>query len=149
MKEWIIAGIILNGLLTAAVMDIKWKRINSVILLICSFLVWIVHFIAKDNWGVFVMISLCIFLFFYLVSVLTHEQIGRGDAFLFLLAGSGLGVSENVVFLFLCFFFAFVGALCFLLIRHVNKSYEMPLAPYVLVSYLILFIGKQAGGGVI
>ncbi len=87
--------------------------------------------------------SLGVCAFFYLVSVATREQIGKGDAFLFGMTGAGMGLFGNLLLIYITFLLTFFAAVFLLIFRRVDKKYKLPMAPFALCSYCIIGI---AGG---
>ena len=54
---------------------------------------------------------------FYMISLLTKEKIGKGDAFLFGMTGAAMGLWKNVMIIYISFMIAFVVALYLIILR--------------------------------
>lgn len=68
------------------------------------------------------------------IAWLTREQLGFGDAFLFLAMGWYLAVTELVDLCLIVFSIAGVVALILLVVGKKSKTFELPLIPVVFVS---------------
>lgn len=68
------------------------------------------------------------------IAWLTREQLGFGDAFLFLAMGWYLAVTELVDLCLIAFSIAGVVALILLVVGKKSKTFELPLIPVVFVS---------------
>lgn len=131
------------GLLTETVIDIREKRIWIPILLIeLPILIGLKYLIGQGD--IFLWIaSIGVGSFFYIVSIVTKGQLGKGDALLFCMTGAGFGLWNNMMMIYITFFLAFLAALFLLIVKKVNRKYSMPLAPFVLASYILLVLGEQ------
>ncbi|SCW66184.1 Type IV leader peptidase family protein [Lachnospiraceae bacterium C10] len=82
----------------------------------------------------------------YLLSVMTGEKIGKGDAFVFMVTGIYLGLWDNVILLLLSSFLASVLAGIMVLFFHKKKTDPLPFVPCIFAGGVLLLICK--GGGV-
>ncbi|MDD7404022.1 MAG: hypothetical protein SO170_04560 [Butyribacter sp.] len=138
MWQEIIYLLVFLGLLAECVVDVVEKKVwMPVILAEYAALFWLQYLLNQINLGLLAA-SLGIGLFFFVISVISHGQIGKGDAFLFGMTGAGLGLKDNIVLIYLTFLLAFIGALFLLIIKKSGRKKEMPLTPYILGAYLIL-----------
>jgi len=80
-------------------------------------------------------------MFFMASSAASRGQLGTGDAFLFALTGLGLGVMVNIFIIMFSLILAFFAAVFLVLVRHKPKNYGIPLAPFVLSSFIIYVAG--------
>lgn len=144
IKDLIYAFIFL-GLILETVTDIREKRIWLPILVMeVPILLGLNYMIGKGNMLLWIA-SIGFGAFFYLISIITRGQLGKGDALLFCVTGAGIGLWNNIMVIYLTFFLAFLGAVFFLVIKKTGKKYCMPLAPFVLASYTIVFLAEQFG----
>lgn len=129
---------ILAGLILEVIEDITEKKIwMPVILIELPVLLGVNYWLGKG--GILLLIaSFGIGGFFYLISVLTKEQIGKGDAFVFCMTGAGLGIIENLLLIYITFLLAFFAAIFLWGIKKVGKKYSMPLMPFVLCAYIVV-----------
>lgn len=89
--------------------------------------------------------SIGIGLLFYLLSVVTGGQIGKGDALLFCMTGAGVGLWENFILIYLTFLLAFLAAMFLFVVKRVSRKKTIPLAPFLLLAYLIQVSVKAWG----
>lgn len=129
---------LLVGLIVETIDDIRERRI-------CTVVVWIELpiLIGARYWmgegGVAVWIaSFGIGAFFYMISVVSREQIGKGDAFVFCMTGAGIGLFNNLLVIYVAFLLAFLAAVFLWAVRKVNAKYSIPLTPFILCSYLLV-----------
>ncbi len=74
----------------------------------------------------------------WLLSLVTHEAVGRGDALIVLLTGMGTGLSEIMSVLLLALF-GIAGAGCLmLLMRHADRKSRLPFVPFLCAAYLLM-----------
>jgi len=129
---------ILAGLILEVIEDVTEKKIwMPVILIELPVLLGVNYCIGKGGILLFIA-SFGIGGFFYLISVLTKEQIGKGDAFVFCMTGAGLGILGNLLLIYITFFLAFLAAVFLWGVKRVGKKYSMPLMPFVLCAYIIV-----------
>jgi prepilin signal peptidase PulO-like enzyme (type II secretory pathway) len=63
------------------------------------------------------------------------------------MTGAGIGLSYNLMLIYLTFIFAFLAAVFLWAVKRVDKKYAMPLTPFVLLSYVLLAGCKYCGDG--
>jgi prepilin signal peptidase PulO-like enzyme (type II secretory pathway) len=142
--EWLVYGLLFAGLLVEAVVDMRRQKI------------WIAAAVAEipllmglNYWlgcgGIRLWAaSLGVGGVFYGISVVTREQLGKGDAFLFAMTGAGVGLADMMLVLYLTFFLAFLAAAYLWLVKRVGRNHRMPLAPFVLAAYCLVIAQKAA-----
>lgn len=140
MRDEMISVVLLTGLVIEAVFDLKKREIwlpvaagEIPVLLAMNY--W------KGNGGIWLwMASLGIGMLFYMVSRITKGQLGTGDSVLFAMTGAGLGMTDNLILLYLTFACTFAAAAVLWMWKRVGRNYRLPLAPFVLASYCIMYI---------
>ena len=105
-------------------------------LLVLCFHIWQHDLQFMDTAG-----TIIVFMLFMASSAASRGQLGTGDAFIFALTGLGLGVMANIFIIMFSFILAFFAAVFLVLVKHKPKSYGMPLAPFVLSSFIIYITG--------
>lgn len=75
---------------------------------------------------------------FYMISLLTKEKIGKGDAFLFGMTGAAMGLWKNIMIIYISFMVAFVVALYLIIIRKKRKETAFPFAPCIGIAYFVV-----------
>lgn len=136
----IIYIIILLSLLLETFIDIREKKIWLPILyFIFPILIGLNLYLGQGNIQLWVG-SVGIGGILLFISVITGGQIGRGDAVLFAVMGAGVGLWTNFLLLYMTFLLAFVWGIFLLAVKHVNSQREMPMTPFLLLSYAIWFV---------
>jgi leader peptidase (prepilin peptidase)/N-methyltransferase len=81
----------------------------------------------------------------YLVSLLSNERIGKGDAFLLTTTGIYLGFWDNIAILWMGSLLAGIIGIVLYIIFQKKPSYRIPFVPFLLAAYLLLlcFQGTQ------
>ena len=95
--EKVIFCILLAGLVVEAIKDIKEKKIYLVVVLVeLPVLMGAQYWMGKGGAAIWIA-SVGIGAFFYLISVITRGQIGKGDALVFCMTGAGVGLYDNLL----------------------------------------------------
>lgn len=84
--------------------------------------------------------------FVYILSLLTNEKIGKGDAMIVMVSGLYLGFMNTVIVLWLASILAaiFGGVM---VKRHGHRmDLEIPFVPFLLGAYLTVFLVGKLGG---
>ncbi len=140
-KDILLYIILGTALLICTVTDLKYKEIYMPVviaglLLVLCFHIWQHNLQFKDMAG-----TIIVFMLFMAFSVASRGQLGTGDAFIFALTGLGLGIMANIFIIMFSFILAFFAAVFLVLVKHKPKNYGMPLAPFVLSSFIIYIAG--------
>ena len=101
----------------------------------------VVYYFLTQNISLANMIGgICIGICLYVIALVTSEQIGRGDALLFMSTGIYIGFWNNVVLLILsCLLAAVYGGL-YIFVTKSEKDHCLPFIPFVAAAYIILII---------
>jgi len=140
--EWMIYGLLFAGLILETAIDIRRQKIWIPVILAEVPLLLGLNYLLEQGGILQWAASIGTGAVFYLISVVTKGQIGKGDAFLFVMTGAGMGVAGNIKLIYLTFFIAFFAAAFLWLIKKTGKDYRMPLAPFVLTSFCLLMAEK-------
>ena len=140
-KDILLYIILGTALLICTVTDLKYKEIYMPVviaglLLVLCFHIWQHNLQFKDMAG-----TIIVFMLFMAFSAASRLQLGTGDAFIFALTGLGLGIMANIFIIMFSFILAFFAAVFLVLVKHKPKNYGMPLAPFVLSSFIIYIAG--------
>lgn len=136
--EMFLYSLVLLGLVIETIEDIREKKVWIPIILIefpvlIGFNCWI------GKWSIWLFVaSFGIGAVFYLISVITRGQLGKGDALIFAMTGAGIGLTDNLLVIYITFFLAFLAAAFLWLVKKVGKTYAMPLVPFTLCAYVIV-----------
>lgn len=82
----------------------------------------------------------------YVISCCSREQIGKGDAILFIITGILLGGRGNLELFFIALVLAAVYAAWLLLVRHVGRKKTFAFVPFLAAAQLIRICLQQMGG---
>ncbi len=138
MIERFIYGLVLIGLLIETIKDIREKKISLLVVIVEFPVLIVARYLTGQGSVALWAASLGIGTFFYLASIVTGGQIGKGDAFVLCMTGAGVGLYGNLLIIYISFFLAFLAAVFLLVFRKVDRKYSMPLTPFILCAYLLV-----------
>ena len=78
----------------------------------------------------------------YIVSILTKEKIGKGDAAVVGVIGIFLGFTDTLVLLWLSSVLAAVFGCVYIKVKKLSKDTELPFVPFMLAGYLAMLVFK-------
>lgn len=81
------------------------------------------------------------------VSLISKQQIGMGDAMVFLFAGICVGLYKCLILLWISLVFAGIFGVIFCLAKKKEMKYRLPFIPFVAVGYAVLYIFGWLSGG--
>lgn len=122
-------------LFLASVFDIKSRKIPLLLITIFS-IFWIINSLIFSR-NLHLLFGLIPGLIMIIISYITNNSLGYGDAFLILSLGFTLSFYEVFHILLLGLFFASIIG-CLLLIKKKNKKYKLPFSPFLLLAWLTL-----------
>lgn len=76
----------------------------------------------------------------YIISILSDEKIGKGDAMLIMVTGIYSGFWNTIIILFAACLLSSVYGIFLLVCKKKEKNFRMPFAPFLLGAYMILLI---------
>ena len=76
----------------------------------------------------------------YILSVLTHERIGKGDALLLLVTGIYMGFWGNVFMLWVALIMAAVGGVTAVAVFGKDRNSELPFVPFLSAAGMLLLM---------
>lgn len=127
-------------LTVGSIQDIRKKKISIWILLLL-----IPAFVLQLLSGVIVslkqrVIGILVGAIFFLISKVTREQIGKGDAYVITALGfilGGFGVFEMLCYSFIL---TMVAAMILLFIFHTQRKKTIPFLPFLLLGYICMLV---------
>lgn len=129
---WII--IIFLFLTVISLCDLKTQRVSGV-LIIANFIVSIAFLLyKKDSTFVDCMVSCTPGCFLLIVSILTKEKIGMGDALLLIELGIAFGLELCVYGLMFALIGSFVISGILLILKKVNLTTRIPFVPFLTIG---------------
>ena len=123
-------------LIACTIMDLKEKKIVVNYCLVMSVFVIISHFITKDLKWYEIAVGMGIGLLFFIISKLSKEAIGHGDALMIYTIGCIVGACRTIEILLIAFGVCVVTALISILIKKKTFRSSVPFAPYLLIGTL-------------
>ena len=142
----IAAAVLAVYLLTASIKDIISKKISSVFLItgIIPVLICIgeeLYESANENGFCGIVIShaagLFIGLIFILISSLTEEKLGKGDALLFCICGAATGYEKVLIIILSAFLLGALYAAAMLATGRLNRKSSFAFAPFIMLGYIM------------
>ena len=76
----------------------------------------------------------------YILSILTHERIGKGDAILLIVTGIYMGFWGNIFMLWIGMILAAVGGVVSMAFFKKSKHYELPFVPFLFAGFLMIVL---------
>jgi len=125
--------------------DIRSKEIRVIEIGVFGIIGVLLHiFFGKNSWYSMVG-GVAVGAIMYLISVLSKEKIGKGDALIIMVAGIYLGCIRTIELLWVSSLLAAIVGIGVVLIKKKNKEYEMPFVPFLLAGYLIIYTLESMG----
>lgn len=134
--QWVL---LLSVLLPMAIKDFRTKKVNSYLCLITILEALLIRKLVINESDIVLLIDMIPGLLLLLVSVLTNEEIGKGDGLVLLYIGCVLGFKQEMEVLLIAFMLSGIIALMMLVGKKGNKKTEIPFVPF-------LSLGVIAGG---
>ena len=127
-------------LILSTLIDLRKKEVN-ISLCISVALVGLIYeiFISKTD-ILSIILGILPGIFLMLTSIVTNEEVGKGDAVILSTIGIFLGLKKTILVLIYALFSTIIIGGILLLIRKKNKKYEIPFVPFILFSYIALCI---------
>ncbi|MCR5451714.1 MAG: prepilin peptidase [Lachnospiraceae bacterium] len=125
--------------------DLREKRIYSEALFLLFLLGLILQYITKFNSFFDILGGMITGIILLCFSMISHEKIGLGDSFIFIITGVWLGTINNLFILIISFFLAGFFGIIFCLIRKKDKSFQIPFVPFIFISLLVLIFLSKGG----
>ena len=127
-------------LILSTLIDLRKKEVN-ISLCISVALVGLIYeiFISKTD-ILSIILGILPGIFLMLTSIVTNEEIGKGDAAILSTIGIFLGLKKTILVLIYALFSTIIIGGILLLIRKKNKKYKIPFVPFILFSYIVFCI---------
>lgn len=123
--------------------DIKKKSIKVITPVLFGILGVVLHLIFGKVGAIDMLLGMTVGGALYIISILSRERIGKGDALLIGISGIYLGFWNNIALLWSASILAGMSGL--ILIIAGKRHAQIPFVPYVLAAYIILLIIKGVG----
>ncbi len=120
--------------------DIKGKYILVKISIIYGIL-GIVYGFCFENRGILeILIGIVPGIIVLIISVITKESIGKGDALIILVMGIYTGIVNNLIVFIYALFFTVIVGIILLLIMKKGRKFRIAFAPFIFLGYLVFLI---------
>ncbi|MCC8066282.1 MAG: A24 family peptidase [Clostridiales bacterium] len=134
MIQYGVTGVIL---LLCSYTDIRYRKIYRIIIALHLSASLIIHLAVGKAWMVSAIAGIIPGLTCLLLSALSHQALGYGDAFLIISCGFSLGMQKCLAVLFTAFFCAGLWALGMICFRQGKRRTEIPFVPFLLSGLLL------------
>lgn len=137
--------ICLGLLISLAVMDLRYRRVSSSMLMTGSALAagYCLLFGRTQIWQSFG--GLMIGLLFVVVSKVTGEKLGYGDSWLLCILGIYLGTWSLLELLLTAWMAAALTAIAVLALRRCRRGTVLPMVPFIMAGYIAVWISEIMG----
>lgn len=135
--------LVVLGLLGASYTDMKKKKIWIPLFLVEIPIILGMNYVVGNRDYYYFLACVVEFCAFYGISIITRGQLGKGDAFLFALVGSGMGLLHSVCVIYLSFLLTALFSGIWLVQKKVNRKDTIPMAPFILFSYITVMVVKR------
>lgn len=125
--------------------DIRRKSFGIISLVMCGAIGVMVNLYTGSLSWTSLISGASLGLILYIISTLSEEKIGKGDAVLVLVTGLYIGFWNTLALLFFATLFAGLFGVALMLIAKKNKNYELPFAPFMLAAYVTLLLIQYTG----
>lgn len=135
IQELIIQTVLLLFLAAGAYMDFRTKKVSGRFLL-AFFIACVVCVIyMKDYDNPWRYIGFLAGIIFCVLSYLSRQAIGLGDAVIFAILGFALGIYDMLLVLFFAFCLTAVIGIVLLIFKRIGRKTQIPFLPFLFVAY--------------
>lgn len=136
----------LVGMLSICTVEDLWKRqIHLVVISAFGILGVLLHFYDGKQTALNMCGGMLVGIVLYLISILSHGKVGKGDAFLVTSMGVYLGFWNNLTILWMASVMAAIFGVVACVFFQKKKEESLPFVPFLLVAYLLfLCLGAAA-----
>ncbi|MCC8103054.1 MAG: A24 family peptidase [Clostridiales bacterium] len=138
MVQSVLTGVVL---VICSYTDIKSRKIYKSVIGVHLALALILHLAFRDLTWLSILLGIVPGLGCILLSALSKESMGYGDAFLIFSCGFSLGTDRVLAMLFTSFFCVGIWALWLVCFRHGKKKTAIPFVPFLLMGEVIQGLG--------
>ncbi|MCD8336781.1 MAG: A24 family peptidase [Lachnospiraceae bacterium] len=138
MMQAVLTGVVL---VICSYTDIKNRKIYKSVIGAHLVLALIGHLALRDLTAVSILLGVVPGLGCILLSAVTKESMGYGDAFLIFSCGFSLGTDRVLAVMFTSFFCVGIWALWLVCFRHGKKKTAIPFVPFLLMGAVIQGLG--------
>lgn len=132
-------GICCGILLWESITDIKMKKIHitgAVTIGILGVIKWIV---THDFSIISFLSSISIGIILLVISLLTEEKLGRGDAFYLIALGVFLEFSRMICMCMISFFTVAIFGIIMMIMKKMTKKSKVPFLPFITLGFMMMY----------
>lgn len=127
-------------LIICAYKDLKNREVNIILCIIVG-VVGILYGLFIKEVGIWKIICRILpGIFLYIISILTREEIGIGDALIIETIGIYNGIKNTIIIFVNALFITVVVGVIFLKIKKSNLKYRLPFVPFILLSFITIYV---------
>lgn len=138
--RYIIAGVFL---ILCSISDIRTGKIYVYLCYVTELLAIVLCLMGSRNQLIYQILGITPGVFLYLVSIASKEQIGKGDAWIFIVIGSLIGMEYLVTMFLLSLVLVPVIGIPVLLIQKKSLKTKIPFAPFISVAYILMLFLRE------
>lgn len=131
----LLALITIGSMVVCMAEDICKKQIHTAVLVLFIMSSMLMAWYEQKEWT-YIVAGTALGILFLLISICTHEKIGKGDAFLILGIGVYMGFWRALMIVFAAMFLVCIYGLV-LLKKKKGWKYEIAFVPFLTVSYIL------------
>lgn len=134
-EEILLKAVVLTFLAIGTYFDLRFKKIPFYLILAfitagVIYVVWVGDYMNFMRYmGVLTGVCFCV------ISILSRQAVGMGDALMFLVLGWCLGFYQLLLLLFFSFCLSAVCSLILLAMKRVDKKTEIPFLPFLYLVF--------------
>ena len=125
--------------------DIKTKQVRVLELIVFGLLGIIINFISPSITLKSIAAGVGIGLVLLLISHITKEKIGKGDAIIIAITGLYLGWINTLVLLWISSIFALIAGVIIIKKYGLRSDHEIPFIPFLTLGYLSMYLIRFIG----
>ena len=119
--------------------DIRTREIRVIELVVFAIIGIILNLVNHTNSLISVMGGVAVGVCILIISILSHEKVGRGDACIIMVTGIYLGFLNTLLLMWVSFVLAAIGGMLVLSKSDKTMEKELPFVPFLLAGYLLLY----------
>lgn len=137
MSNYIEVLVIILFLLVCSYYDIKERVVYTNICVAFFILAIIVELLLGDKGILVILYGILPAIFIFIVSIISNESIGKGDAFIFLIVGIMLGCIDTLIIFVMALLIIVMYSIPLIVFKHRSIKTSLPFSPFVLTSFIV------------
>ena len=137
MSNYIEVLVIIVFLLVCSYYDIKERVVYTNICVVFFILAIIVELLLGDKGILVILYGILPAIFIFIVSIISNESIGKGDAFIFLIVGIMFGCVDTLIIFVMALLIIVMYSIPLIVFKHNSIKTSLPFSPFVLTSFIV------------